>query len=219
MDAAPPHAQLIAIEVGDAYLRLMAHGGAVPPDLSKQDKVRTNNIITLFGAVATTEEKTLLKPAAAGGAVPDEGERRRVAVRLQRLVVARLADGYEAAGCALPSSLRKGRLSASALEEHVRRLRRANPPVMILPQDVASWLEARKTAFRQVCTRARARGAANSSLRRSLSAARTRVRRVVYFTLPCCSAFHAYAGRRTISFARSRWRLPTARSRLAPSHC
>ena len=91
--------------------------------------------------MGTEDEKLLLKPAKAGHAIPSEGERRRTAARLQKLVVARLSEGF---GKAVPRELGKGQLSTTALENRVRALKALSPSVVIVPTSAsfALWRQA-----------------------------------------------------------------------------
>ena len=68
--------------------------------------------------------------------VPSEGERRRLQDQLQRLVIARLAEGF-GNGDKVPRELGKGNLSATALENRIRGLAALKPPVVIKPSAVA----------------------------------------------------------------------------------
>ena len=125
---------------GDYYANCMARGGSVA-GLVKQDKARVELLLSWFNAMGTEDEKLLLKPAKAGHAIPSEGERRRTAARLQKLVVARLSEGF---GKAVPRELGKGQLSTTALENRVRALKALSPSVVIVPTSAsfALWRQA-----------------------------------------------------------------------------
>ena len=89
----------------------------MPPGLGKQDKARAELVLEWFNAMADADEKVLLKPTKPGHAIPRDGDRRRTAAGLQKLVIARLSEGF---GDDVPRELGKGNLSATALENRVR---------------------------------------------------------------------------------------------------
>ena len=69
--------------------------------------------------MATEDEKLLLKPAKAGHMLPSEGARRTAALRIKKLVVARLREFYDSAA-EVPRELGKGNLTCSSLENRMR---------------------------------------------------------------------------------------------------
>ena len=50
-------------EASDFYANCMARGGGLPPGLSRQDRDKGDQVLTWFNAMATDDEKLLLKPA------------------------------------------------------------------------------------------------------------------------------------------------------------
>ena len=112
----------------------------MPPGLGKQDRARAELVMEWFNAMADADEKALLKPTKPGHAISSDGDRRRTAVRLHKLVVARLTEGF---GDAVPRELGKGNLSATALENRVRALK-----VKIVPTAAAfaEWRKAHEAA-------------------------------------------------------------------------
>ena len=144
---AEPHPAPLLLKdavAGEYYRNCMARGGRLA-GLGKQDKGRAELVMEWFSAMATQDEKLLLGPPKAGHAIPSEGERRRTAAVLQKLVVARLAAGFNDA---VPRELGKGQLSASALENRVRQLKALKPPVPIVPTAAAFslWRSAQEEA-------------------------------------------------------------------------
>ena len=124
---------------GEFYANCMARGGSIA-GLGKQDRARAELVMTWFNAMATDDEKLVLKPAKAGHAIPSEGERRRTTMRLHKLVVARLCDAF---GEKVPRELGKGQLSATSLENRVRALKDLTPPVVltVTAAAFAKWRE------------------------------------------------------------------------------
>ena len=97
------------------------------PSFTKQDKGRAQLIMDWFNAMATVEERLLLKPPRGGAQVPDEGDRRRTAGLLQALVIARLSEEFQNAEVDVPRELKKNQLSANALSNRVRALGELKP--------------------------------------------------------------------------------------------
>ena len=92
----PAPIELKDATAADFYANCMARGGTVPPGLAKQDKARAELVLEWFNAMANADEKALLKPPKPGNAIPSEGDRRRTraAAGLQKLVIARLSEGF-----------------------------------------------------------------------------------------------------------------------------
>ena len=111
----------MATSLGDFYANVMARGGVVPSAFSDGDKGRCRLLLAWCNAMATTDEQRLLKPAKAGTVLPDAGARRTAALRIHKLVVARLCDFYDSPKD-VPRELGKGNLSCSSLENRVRPL-------------------------------------------------------------------------------------------------
>lgn len=132
---------------GEFYRNCMARGGT-PAGLGKQDKGRAELVMEWFSAMATQDEKLLLGPPKAGHAIASEGDRRRTAAVLQKLVIARLAAGFNDAVTYVPRELGKSQLSATALENRVRQLKALKPPVNIVPTAAAFslWRSAQEEA-------------------------------------------------------------------------
>lgn len=139
--AAEPKPAVMALSnavAGDFYANCLARGGGLA-GLSKQDKSRVELVLDWFNAMATNDEKLALKPAKAGHAIPSEGERRRIAARLQKLVIARLSEGFVAAGEKVPRELGKGNLFATALENRVRELKGKGVEITPVANTFAAW--------------------------------------------------------------------------------
>ena len=117
----------------------MAHSGSLPPGLSRQVRVKGVQVLTWYNAMATDDEKLLLKPAKPGHALPNSGDRRRTTDRLHKLVVARICEGFGAGN--VPRELCKGNLSVFSLDNRLRALKALKPPVVIVPnkEAFAKW--------------------------------------------------------------------------------
>ena len=105
--------------------------------LGKQDKKDAHNLAMLFDAMADEDEKAVLGPQRASQPPADEGERRRIAVRLQKLMVARFAQGFTDAGLAVPQNLGKGILPTSGIANRQKELKPKG--IMFDPSTFAAW--------------------------------------------------------------------------------
>ena len=141
-EATPATIEIKGAEVGDFYANCMARGGGLPPGISRQDKDKGDQVMEWFNAMATDDEKLLLKPVKPGHALPSSGDRRRTAVRLHKLVVARLSEAF---GDHVPRELGKGNLAVYSLDNRLRALKALTPPITITPNKYAfaTWRLAR----------------------------------------------------------------------------
>ena len=135
----PTPIEIKGAEAGDFYANCMARGGALPPGLSRQDKDKGVQVMDFFNAMATDDEKLLLKPAKPGHALPSSGDRRRTKERLHKLVVARICEGFGAGN--VPRELGKGNLGVFSLDNRLRALKALKPPVVLVPnkEAFAKW--------------------------------------------------------------------------------
>ena len=124
----------IKAEAGDFYANCMARGGALPPGLSRQDRDKGEQVMDWFNAMATDDEKLLLKPARPGHALPSSGDRRRTTERLHKLVVARLCAAF---GQNVPRELGKGKLGVFPLDNRLRALKALKPSITVVPNKAA----------------------------------------------------------------------------------
>lgn len=118
----PAPMTLAGVTVGTFYVNCMGRGGVPPPGLTDGEKGRANEIIKYFNAMATDEEKLLLKPPRAGTAIPDPGDRRLKGEELHRLMIARLCAAYVNPND-VPRELGKGNLPASSFQNRLRALK------------------------------------------------------------------------------------------------
>lgn len=108
---------------GDYYRNVKARGGAIDAGLGKQDKKDAQSLVKFFDGMATSDEKAILAPTRPSQAPIDEGERRRVAERLHKLMVARFAAAFTEAGLSVPQNLAKGLLPTSAIANRQKELK------------------------------------------------------------------------------------------------
>ena len=105
----------------------MGNGGALPvfDKKQKQQKPKAELLMKWFNAMATAEEKVILKPPAPATAgepaqKPDDGKRRAICIYLNRLIVERLIQAYEEASTTVPRDFKKEgyMLPASGIATH-----------------------------------------------------------------------------------------------------
>ena len=112
---------------------------ALFPNMDKRHAQSARRCVEWFNAMATAEEKAQLRPARAGLVPPDEGEQRKLAAQLHKLMEARIDDEFELKG--LEQSSRQYLLSASSLDSRVyRKLKLTSAPAS---SEFARWRKAR----------------------------------------------------------------------------
>ena len=122
------HTTLNSVPTHPLTLTPSPSGGAVPAfdPKHKQQKLKAELLFKWFNAMATAEEKAVLKPpppaAASAEPVPkpDEGQRRIICAKLNSLVVQRLVDAYTDASLSVPRDFLKESyvLPASGIASH-----------------------------------------------------------------------------------------------------
>ena len=138
----PALLELKGAESSEYYRNIRARGCTVdaPAGLADGDSDRARILLRWFNAMATDDEKATLRPAQAGQVLPDEGQRREIADRLQALIVARLSDCWPDGE--VPRELAKGALTVGALENRLRAIGKL--PGDNMPDVAAGFAEWRK---------------------------------------------------------------------------
>lgn len=116
--------ELKGATAGDYYRNLMERGGQLPAGLNDGDRGRAKLILEWFNAMATAEEKALLRPPRAGCAMPDPGERRRTSELLQNLVIGRLSEAFLRRCDKIPDALAKWTLPATGIQDRIGQLKK-----------------------------------------------------------------------------------------------
>jgi hypothetical protein len=126
------------------YRNAKARGGAIDAGLGKQDKKDAQTLVKFFDAMANADEKVILGPQRASQPPADEGERRRIAERLQKLMVARFAQAFTDVGSEVPMNLGKGILPTSGIANRQKELK---PKGIIFDSSTfAQWRKVREAA-------------------------------------------------------------------------
>ena len=154
----------------DYYRNAKARGGAIDAGLGKQDKKDAQTLVKFFDAMANADEKVILGPQRASQPPADEGERRRIAERLQKLMVAQFAKGFKDAGLEVPMNLGKGILPTSGIANRQKELK---PKGIIFDSSTfAQWRKEREAAEREAAERETAEASASPEQSRSGKRAR-----------------------------------------------
>ena len=105
---AGPEVSLTGVKAHTFYSDNMAlRNGGLPPLASKQQKPKAELCMSFFNGMATAIERAQLKPPVPPATALEEGERRRLVVRLHEAIIARLSAAYEEAGLAVPRDYAK----------------------------------------------------------------------------------------------------------------
>ena len=129
---------------GYYYRNVKVRGGAIDAGLGKQDKKDAQDLVKFFDAMATADEKVILGRRGASQPPADEGERRTIAERLQKLMVARFAKGFTDAGESVPMNLGKGLLPTSGIANRQKELKPKG--IKLDPSTFAQWRKEREAA-------------------------------------------------------------------------
>ena len=138
-------ATLGGVKAVEIFLDCMGRQGNPDGKLSKAGRGRARAITDWFRAFATPAEVTLLLPPAPGQPPHETGAQRRLAAKLQRLVVARLTAAFVAGGAAVPLGLKPkkvGRdvvMKASTIETQLKTLTKNNVVVLVDPAAFAAF--------------------------------------------------------------------------------
>ena len=140
----PKPATVKGVTSSKLYLDTMRNGG-LPTGLQSSDRTRAQLVVDWFNAMATQDEKDLLrKPTAEAGSADDDvaqqnrnddAERRRIVIELNNVISHRLRQAFNDAGLQMPKPLRlpKGgstskmpQMPVGAIESRLAELKKVN---------------------------------------------------------------------------------------------
>ena len=96
-----PAVSLTGFKAHSFYGDVMAKG-RLPLLATKQQNVKAKLCISFFNGMATAADCVTLKPPVPPASAPDDGERRKLLVRLHDLILARLTSAYDEADLPVP---------------------------------------------------------------------------------------------------------------------